>query len=185
MSQDFHSLQVRQVAGAALQLPDGNVHGAEQLHAVAPHLLVPVHGVLRLAHHNHLLLFELVDAVHPPLLNAVGALLLAEAGAVGGEGLGQLVLGEDGVDELADHGVLAGADKVQVLPLDLVHHGVHVRLGHDALHHVGVNHVGGDAVGKALADHKVPGVAEHRGVQPGNVPQEIVEAVAGGLSGAV
>jgi hypothetical protein len=28
-----------------------------------------------------------------PLLNAVGALLLAEAGGVGGEGLGELVLG--------------------------------------------------------------------------------------------
>ena len=67
----------------------------------------------------------------PPLLNTVGSLLLPEAGGIGGEGLGQLLLGQDLIDEPADHGVLAGADEVQVLPLDLVHHGLHVGLGHD------------------------------------------------------
>ena len=85
--------------------------------------------VLGLADHDHLLLFKLVDAVDAALLQAVGALLLAEAGGVGGQGLGQLLLGDDLVDELADHGVLAGADEVQVLALDLVHHGVHLGQG--------------------------------------------------------
>ena len=81
--------------------------------------------------------------------------------------------------------MLAGADKVQVLALNLVHHGVHVGLGHDALHNIPVNHKGRDAVGKALVDHKVPGVGNHRGLEPGNVAHEIVEAVAAGLAGAV
>ena len=120
-----------------------------------------------------------MDAVHAPLLDAVGALLLAEAGGVGGQGLGQLVLGQDLVDELADHGVLAGADQVQVLALDLIHHGVHVRLAHDALHHVAVDHEGGDAVGEALVDHKVSGVGQHRLMEPGDIPQQVVEAAAG------
>ena len=120
-----------------------------------------------------------MDAVHAPLLDAVGALFLAEAGGVGGEGLGQLILGDDLVDELADHGVLGGADEVQVLPLDLVHHGVHVGLGHNALHHIAVDHEGGDAEGEALADHEVPGVGQHRLVEPGDIPHQVVEARAG------
>ena len=43
--------------------------------------------------------------------------------------------------------------------------GVHVGLGHDALHHVAVDHEGGDAEGEALADHEVPGVGQHRLVE--------------------
>ena len=109
----------------------------------------------------------------------MGALLLAEAGGVGGQGLGQLVLGDDLVDELADHGVLAGADEVEILTLDLVHHGVHVRLAHDALHHVAVDHKRRDAVGEAFADHKVAGVGQHGLVEPGDVAQQVVEATAG------
>ena len=120
-----------------------------------------------------------MDAVDAALLNAVGALLLPEAGGVGGEGLGQAVFRDDLVDELADHGVLGGADEVQVLALDLVHHGVHLSLGHDALHHVAVDHKGRDAEDEALADHKVPGVGQYALMDAGDVPHEIVKAVAG------
>ena len=120
-----------------------------------------------------------MDTVDTALLNAVGALLLAEAGGVGGQGLGQLVLRQDLVDELADHGVLAGADQVEVFALDLIHHGVHVGLAHNALHHVAVDHEGGDAVGEALVDHEVPAVGQHRLVEPCNVAQQIVETAAG------
>ena len=120
-----------------------------------------------------------MDAVDAPLLDAVGALLLAEAGGVGGQGLGQALHRDDLVDELADHGVLAGTDEVQVLALDLIHHGVHVRLAHDALHHAAVDHEGGDAVGEALVDHEVPAIGQHSLVESGNVAHEIVKAVAG------
>ena len=120
-----------------------------------------------------------MDAVNAPLLDAVSALLLAEAGRVRGQGLGQLALGNDLVNELADHGVLAGADQIEILALDLIHHGVHIGLAHDALHHVAVDHKGGDAVGEALVDHKVAGVGKHCLVQPGDVAQQVVEAAAG------
>ena len=178
-------LQVGQVAGAALQLTHGNVHAAEQLHGVAPHFFVPGHGILRLADYDHLLLLKLVDAVDAPLLNAVGTLLLAEAGGIAGEGLGQALLGNDLVDELADHGVLGGADQVQVLPFDFVHHGVHIRLAHNAFHHVAMDHEGGDAVGEALIDHEVTGVGQHGGVEPGNIAHQVIEAVAGDPTGGI
>ena len=120
-----------------------------------------------------------MDAVDAALLDAVCALLLTEAGAVRGQGQRHLALVQRLVDEAADHGVLTGTDQVQVLTLDLVHHGIHFREGHDALHHVAVHHEGRDHVGEALIDHKVAGIGQHSLVQAGNVAQQIVETVAG------
>ena len=48
-----------------------------------------------------------------------------------------------------------------------------------------MNHKGWNAVGEALVDHKVPGVGNHRRLEPGNVPHQVVKAVAAGLAGAV
>ena len=120
-----------------------------------------------------------MDAVHAALLDAVRALFLAEAGRIGRHRLRQLILGEDLVDVTADHGVLARADQVEVLTLDLVHHGVHVRLAHDALDHIAVDHERRDAVSKALADHEIARVGQHGLVQSGNIAHEIVKSVAG------
>ena len=173
------NLEIGKITRAALKLTHRDLQRAEQLHAVAPHLFVPVHALLGLADNDHFLLFKLVDAVNAALLDAVRALLLAEAGGIARVGDGELLLGDDAVDERADHGVLARADEIEILALDLVHHGVHVGLGHDALHHVAVDHVGGNVVHKALVDHKVARVREHRGVQAGDIAAQIVEAVAG------
>ena len=144
-----------------------------------PQLVVPAHAVLWLADDDHFLLLELVDAVNASLLNAVGTLLLAEAGAVAGQGQGQLGAVQGLVNETADHGVLRSADQVQVLTLDLVHHGIHFGEGHNALHHIAVHHERGDDIGEALVDHKIAGVSQNSFVQAGNVAQQIVEAVAG------
>ena len=82
--------------------------------------------ILGLADDDHLLLLKLMDAVDAALLDAVRADLLAEAGGIAGQRLGQLFFVENGVDELADHGVLGRADEVEVLALDLVHHVLHL-----------------------------------------------------------
>ena len=81
--------------------------------------------------------------------------------------------------------MLAGADQVQVLTLDLVHHGVHVRLAHHALHHVAVDHKRRNAVGEALVDHKVTAIGCDGGVQPRDVAHQVIEAVAGYTGGSV
>ena len=52
---------------------------------------------LRLADDDHLLLLELVDAVHAALLDAVRAHFLAEARGIAGQRLRQLVLGAGSV----------------------------------------------------------------------------------------
>ena len=63
------------------------------------------------------------------------------------------------VDEFADHGVLACTDKVEVLALDLIHHGVHFREAHNAGHDVAADHEGRYAVGKAAVDHEIARIA--------------------------
>ena len=120
-----------------------------------------------------------MDTVNAALLNAVRALFLSEAGAVAGEGLGKLVLRNDLVDELAYHGVLAGADEVEVFALNFVHHSVHFGLTHNALNNVATDHKRRDAVGKALVYHEVTRIGKDCRVQAGNVSHEIIEAVAG------
>ena len=42
---------------------------------------------------------------------------LRKHGRIAGQGLRKLLFGNDGVDEFADHGVLAGTDQIQVLAL--------------------------------------------------------------------
>ena len=98
-----------------------------------------------------------MDAVDATLLDAVSAFLLAEAGAVGSQGQGQSSLIQSLVDEAADHGVLTGADEVEVLALDLVHHDI----------------------GETLVDHEVAGIGQNSLVQAGDVAQQVVEAIAG------
>ena len=123
--------------------------------------------------------------VHAPFLDAVGANLLPEAGGIAGKGLGQGFLRQDGVNEPADHGVLAGADQVQILPLDLVHHALHFRKAHDPGDHVAADHIGRNEVSKSPVNHEIPGVGKNGGVEPGNVAAKVVEAVAAGFPCAV
>ena len=126
-----------------------------------------------------------MDAVDAALLDAVGALLLAEAGAVAGQGQGQLGAVQRLVDEAADHRVLGRANQVQILSLDFVHHSVHFREGHNTLDHIAVHHERRDDIGKALVDHEIAGVGQHSLMQAGNVAQQVIEAVAGDAAGGV
>ena len=48
-----------------------------------------------------------------------------------------------------------------------------------------MDHEGGDAEGEALVDHKIPGVSQHCLMEPGHIPQQVVEAVARHPAGGV
>ena len=176
---DRLDLEVREVARAALERAHRDVHAAEQVDRVLPELVVPHHRVLGLADDDHLLLLELVDAVHAALLDAVRALFLAEAGRIARERQRQLGLGQNLVDELADHRVLARADEVEVLALDLVHHRVHLGEAHDAGDDVAADHVRRDHIREAAVDHEVARVGDDGRVQARDVAHQVVEAVAG------
>ena len=107
---------------------------------------------------------------------------LAEAGRIAGQGLRQGLLVVDGVDELADHRVLGGADQVQVLALDLVHHVLHFLEGHNALDHVAVDHERRNIIGEAAVDHEVACIGQDGRVQARNVALQVIEAVARGAA---
>ena len=127
-----------------------------------------------------------MDAVHAALLETVAADFLTEAGGVGGERQRELCLGDDLVDEAADHGMLARADEVEVLAFDLVHHGFHLREGHDALDHAPMHHERRDDVGEVLLiDHEIARVGQHGLVQPGDVAQQIIKAHTGDAAGGI
>ena len=126
-----------------------------------------------------------MDAVDAALLDAVRADLFSKAWGIAGQRLRQLGLVEDGVDEFADHRVLAGADQVQVLALDLVHHVLHLGKAHDAVDDAGADHERRDVIGESPVDHKISGVGQDGRLQSGDVAAQVVEAGAAGLSGAV
>ena len=126
-----------------------------------------------------------MDTVHTTLFNAVSTYFLAEAGRIAGQGAGQGVFLQNGINEFANHGVFAGADQVQIFTLDLVHHVLHFGEGHDARHHVTVDHEGRHAIGEATINHEITSIAQNSRMQPGNIPHQVIEAIAAGLAGAV
>ena len=120
-----------------------------------------------------------MNTIYAPLLQTMRSLFLAEAGGIAGQSLRQCAFGQDLVDIPADHGMLTGANQVQIFTFYFVHHGIHIVLAHDALHHVAMDHEGGNAIGKSLIDHEVSGIGQHAFMQPGNIPQQIVESLTG------
>ncbi len=72
--------------------------------------------------------------------------------------------------------------EIEILPLYLVHHGVHFFKAHNACNDIGPDHEGGHTVSKAPADHKVPCIGYYRGMKPGNVSHQVVEAIARNLA---
>ena len=180
----FH-LQVSQIAGAALQSTYRDVHGTEQVYGILPQTIKPHLAVLGLADYDHFLLLELVDTIYASLLQAVCALLLTEAGRIAGQGLRQLILLKNAVDKFTDHGMLAGTDQIQILALDLIHHGVHLREAHNSGYYIAADHEGRYTVSKASVNHKVAGVSQHCGMQSCDIAHQIIESVSGYLSCAV
>ena len=81
--------------------------------------------------------------------------------------------------------MLAGADQVQILALNLIHHGVHFGKAHHAGDHIAADHKRGNAVGEALVDHKITGIGGHGTVQAGDVAHQVVETVAGYAAGRI
>src|SRR5699024_12068552 len=67
----------------------------------------------------------------------------------------------------ADHGMLGSTDQIEILPLDLVHHSVHLIKAHHAGHHIAADHIGGNTVGKPTVNHKITGIRQHSGMQTG------------------
>ena len=178
-------LQVRKVAGTALKRADRDIQRAEKVNGVHIQFFEPVHALFRLTDDDHFLFFKLVDTVNAPFLNAVRAHLFAEAGRIAGEGLRKLALVENGVNKLADHGMFARTDEIEVFPFDLIHHVFHLREAHDPVNNAPADHKRRDIIGKAPVDHKITRVGKNRGMQQSDWPAEIIKPVAAGFTGTV
>ena len=81
--------------------------------------------------------------------------------------------------------MLTGADEIEILAFDLVHHGIHLCKTHNAGYYIAADHKGRYTVGKAAANHKVSCVGDHGRVKSGNITHQIVKAIPGHFSGSV
>ena len=81
--------------------------------------------------------------------------------------------------------MFAGSYQVQILSLDLIHHGIHLREAHHAGHHIAADHERRHAVGESPVNHKIAGIGDHSGMNPGNIPHQIIKSVSGHFPGAV
>ena len=123
-----------------------------------------------------------MDPVNTALLDAVSTDFLTEAGGVRCECLGDLVLVNDSVDELTDHGVLGSTDEVEIFALDLVHHVLHLCKAHNACNNRRSDHVRRNVICESSIDHEVTCIREACGMESCDVALKIVEAVAGCFS---
>ena len=81
--------------------------------------------------------------------------------------------------------MLACANQIEVFPLYFIHHGIHFCLAHDALNHISADHKRRDAVGKALSNHKIPGISQHALMEPGDIAYQVIEPISGDPSGGI
>ena len=81
--------------------------------------------------------------------------------------------------------MLTGSDQIQILPFNLIHHGIHFRKAHNSCHHIAADHKWGHTVGKASANHKIPCIRNNCRMKSCNISHQIIEAISGNLSGAV
>ena len=148
-------------------------------------LFKPLLALLRLTHNHHFLLFKLMDAVNPALLNAVRADLLAEARRIARQRLRQILFLQQRIDKFADHRMLTRADQVEILPFDLVHHVLHLGKAHHAVHDVAADHKGRHIIGETLVDHEIPCIGKDGGMQAGDISPQVIKAVAARFARAV
>ena len=89
----------------------------------------------------------------------------------------QLLLVDDLVDKLTDHGMFAGTDQIKVFALDLIHHRVHLCKAHNAGHHIAADHERRNAVCKSAIDHEISCICDNCAVQSCNIAHQIIESV--------
>ena len=78
--------------------------------------------------------------------------------------------------------MLGCSDQVEILSLDLVHHGIHLIKTHNACHYVGTDHKRRYTVSESAVDHEISCVRDNCGVDSCDVAHQIVESVSGNLS---
>ena len=123
-----------------------------------------------------------MDAVNAALLDAMRAHFLAEARRIARQRLRKLALVENRIDEFADHRMLGGADQIQILALDLVHHVLHFGKGHDAVDDVRTDHKRRDIIGESAIDHEIARIGQDCRMQTRNIALQIIEAVSAGAA---
>ena len=119
-----------------------------------------------------------MDTVYTTLFNTVSTFLLTEARRIAGQGIRKLLFRNDLVNEFTDHGMLTGSDQIQILALDLIHHGIHLSKTHNAGNNVTSDHEWRYTVGKSTIDHEISCIRDNCRVKSCNITHQIVETIS-------
>ncbi len=119
-----------------------------------------------------------MDPVYTTLLDAMGTLFLAETGRIAGQRIRKLLLLMNRIDKFTDHRMLGSTDQIEILSLDLVHHGIHFLKTHDTRHHIAADHKRRYTVGKATVNHEISRIRDHCRMKSGDITHQIIEAIA-------
>ena len=113
------------------------------------------------------------------------SLFFSEARRIACESLWQLFFRYNSVNEFTNHGMLTGSDQIEVFPLNLIHHGIHLSKTHNSCHHIAANHKRRNTVSKSSVYHKVSCIGNNSRVKPCNIPHKIVKSVSCYFPGTV
>ena len=81
--------------------------------------------------------------------------------------------------------MLRCAYKVEILTLNLIHHGVHFLKAHNAGYNLASDHVRRNAVGEALVNHKIACIGKNCGMQACNIAHKVIKALARNPAGGI
>ena len=113
------------------------------------------------------------------------SLFLTETWGITGQCIWKLLLIVDGINEFTDHGMFGCADQIEILPLDLVHHGIHLVKTHNTGHNVGTDHKWRNTVSKSAVDHEIPCISDYRRMNSCDIPHQVIKSVSSYLSGSI
>ena len=112
----------------------------------------------------------------------MSAFFLTEAWRIACQCVWKLLLIVDRVDEFTDHRMLRGSDQVEILALNLIHHGIHLVETHNTCYDVGTDHKRRYTVSKSAVDHEISCVRDDCGMNSCDVTHQVIESVSGYLS---
>ena len=81
--------------------------------------------------------------------------------------------------------MLACTNQIEILSLNLIHHGIHLGKTHNACHYIAADHERRYTVSESPVNHEISCIGNHRRMEPGDISHQIIEAVSGNFSGAV
>ena len=119
-----------------------------------------------------------MDTVYATFLDSMCSFFFSEAWRITGQCIWKFFFFINGINEFSDHRMFTGTNQIEILALDLVHHGIHFVKTHNSGYHIAADHKWRYTVCESAVDHKISRIGNHCGMKSCNVTHQIVKTVA-------